>query len=313
MAALLYSGGLDSILACEVLKRAGVRVIPVRFESIFCPSGEQESYLPEEELVTEDVSAEMVELVKAPRYGLGKNVNPCMDCKQMMYARAWELGRERGADFLATGEVVGQRPMSQRREAFRKMESGAGLERMVLRPLCAKLLPLTIPEERGRVDREKLLDLHGRSRKPQIRLAERWGIEHYPSPAGGCRLTDPNYAQRIMTLMRLDMFSVETARLVQSGRLFALEGGFAVVGRDHEDNLDILDHAPDGTLLLELKERPGPLACLVGSGAQANVERVAELVVRYSRFEGLPPESVRRLGRDEMRREWSRRGLLGEP
>ena len=307
---LLYSGGLDSILSYEVLRRAGADVVPVKFHSIFCPEAEEESYLPEERLVTEDVSAEMVELVKDPEHGHGKNVNPCMDCKQMMYRRAWELAEQHGGDFIATGEVVGQRPMSQRVDAFNAMEARAGVEAMVVRPLCAKNLPPTIPEKRRWVDREKLLGLSGRDRNPQMRLAADWGIENYPSPAGGCRLTDPNYAQRIRDLTKLDLFTTANARLVRNGRLFPLDAAFSVVGRDHEDNLSILQESPIDALMLELENRPGPLAALVGERTDENVTRTKELVIRYSRFEDLDTEAVVAVDPADMRQRWIRRGAI---
>ena len=311
-AMLLYSGGLDSILSYEVLRRAGVGVVPVKFHSIFCPEAKEESYLSEDELVTDDVSAAMVELVKDPEHGLGKNVNPCMDCKQMMYRRAWELAGKHDGNFIATGEVVGQRPMSQRRDAFNAMEGRAGVEGMVVRPLCAKKLPPTIPEKRGWIDREKLLGLSGRNRKPQMRLAADWGIEDYPSPAGGCRLTDPNYAERVRNLMELEMFTTRNARLLRNGRLFPLDNAFAVVGRDHEDNLSILEDVSEDALMLELENHPGPLAALVGHRTGENVKRVKELVIRYSRFKDLSPEAVVAVNLNAMRERWVRRGAIEE-
>jgi len=292
-AILLYSGGLDSILSCEVLRRAGVEVLPLRFRSIFFAKENVPSYLAEDALLSGDISREMVELVRDNRYGFGRNMNPCMDCKQMMYRKAWEEAGRHGAHFIATGEVLGQRPKSQRMDAFRIMEAGAGLEGLVVRPLSAKKLPVTIPERSGLIERKMLLGLSGRSRKPQMELARTLGITDYPSPAGGCRLTDPNYAERIRELIRLGRLNVENARLVRHGRLYPLaDGAFAVVGRNQEDNLRIAQDAPEGSAMLELRERPGPLACLVGPTDAQNVRDARKLVIRHSRFRDVPLDEV---------------------
>jgi tRNA U34 2-thiouridine synthase MnmA/TrmU len=247
----------------------------------------------------------MVKLLRDPEFGFGKNVNPCMDCKAMMYGLAARYMERRGADFIATGEVIGQRPMSQRREAFRKMEQAAGVQDIVLRPLCARHLPPTKPEREGLVDRQELLDLAGRSRKPQMKLAEQWGVEDYPAPAGGCRLTDPNYAERIEALMNMERLTVANALLVQNGRFFPLdEGAFAVVGREHEDNLNILRTAPADAALYDLRDLPGPLAALVGPATDASVAEVKRLVIRYSRFEDVKPDRVCTKTPPELRRQW---------
>jgi len=313
-AILLYSGGLDSILSYEVLERAGVDVVPLRFRSVFFGPAAREHYLSEGEVLTRDISGRMIELVKAPRHGYGRNLNPCMDCKQMMYGLAWDEARRRGADFIATGEVLGQRPKSQRIDAFRCMEKGAGVEGFVVRPLTAKRLPPTVPEKSGMIDREKLLGLSGRSRKPQMALARQWGIEEYPSPAGGCRLTDPNYAGRIRTLLELDALNVENARLVQNGRFYPLaHGAFAVVGRNHEDNLRVLEHAPGGSKILELVGRPGPVACLVGGAESENVAEVKRLVIDHSRFRGLGLCEVRVLSAEHARAEWAAKSTAYKP
>ena len=304
-AILLYSGGLDSILAYELLRRLGVEVIPLQFRSIFCPSEHSEDGPPEQEKVRPDISAEMVELLRDPKFGFGSNVNPCMDCKALMYRRAADEMERRGADFIATGEVVGQRPMSQRREAFRRMEKAADVEELVLRPLCARNLPPTKPEQEGLVDRDELLDLAGRNRKPQMGLAEKWNIRDYPDPAGGCRLTDPNYAERIETLMDMNRLNVANALVIQSGRFFPLdEYAFAVVGRDHEDNLEIVDNAPPEGTLYDLDDLPGPLAVLVGPRTEENVAEVRRLVIRYSRFDDVNPERVVVKEPEDMRRKW---------
>jgi hypothetical protein len=291
-AVALYSGGLDSTLAVEVLLRAGVEVVALNHYSVFDARGAGPA-APSCALITRDISEQMLKLVRNPQYGFGKNANPCLDCKQMMYTLAWQEAGRQGAQFIATGEVLGQRPMSQRADAFRRMERGAGLEGLVVRPLSAKLLPPTIPEQQGLLRREDMLDLCGRGRKRQIELAARWGITDYPTPAGGCKLTDPNFADRVFRLARMDRLSLADLRAVRHGRLFEVgPGAYALVGRNREDNDALLADAPAGSLILELQGRPGPLACLVGEPTEEAVAAAKRLVVRHSRFKDLTAGAV---------------------
>jgi tRNA-specific 2-thiouridylase len=291
-AVVLFSGGLDSTLAAEVLRRAGVDVILLRHTSIFYPL-RKGTYVPPCPMIVRDISETMARLVADPKYGHGRNANPCLDCKQMMYGLAWQEAQRQGADFIATGEVLGQRPMSQNPEAFARMEKGAGVKGLVVRPLSGRLLPLTVPEEKGLIRREDLLDFSGRGRHGQMALAARWGITSYAQPAGGCRLTTPQYAERVFALARMGFHDVASLALVRHGRLFALEGrAFVVVGRDEADDEAVLADAPAGSLLLELRDRPGPLACLVGEASEGALTEARRLVVRYSRFRDLPREEV---------------------
>ncbi len=303
LAVLLFSGGLDSILSAEVLARAGVEVVLLRHESIFVPV-RRGGYTPPCRMITRDVSEGMVRLLGEPTYGLGRNANPCLDCKQMMYGLAWEEAQREGADFIATGEVLGQRPMSQRRDAFRRMEKGAGVSGLVVRPLSARLLPPTVPEEKGLIDRQDMLDIHGRGRRRQMELAAGWGITDYPTPAGGCRLTDPNYAGRVFALARMGRLDLADLRAARHGRLFELGGGaFVLVGRSEEDNASLERDAPPGALFLEMEDHPGPLACLVGDPSPEALDEARRLVIRYSRFKDLPPSAVRTWPVGERQRE----------
>ncbi len=291
-AVVLYSGGLDSTLAAEVLLRAGVDVVLLRHTSIFYPLREG-TYVPPCPIIVRDISETMARLVADPKYGHGRNANPCLDCKQMMYGLAWQEAQRQGAQFIATGEVLGQRPMSQNLEAFARMEKGAGVKGLVVRPLSGRLLPPTIPEERGLFRREDLKDFRGRSRQGQMALAAEWGITSYPQPAGGCRLTTPQYADRVFTLAEIGFHDVASLALIRHGRLFALGGrAFVVVGRDEADDKAILADAPVGSLLLELRDRPGPVACVAGEPGEEDLEEARRLVVRYSRFRDLPTTEV---------------------
>jgi len=292
-AVVLFSGGLDSSLACEVLRRAGVELIVLHHHSVFFPLREGRGYVPPGQVIEREISDVMVELVRSPQYGHGRNANPCLDCKQMMYGRAWAEAQRVGAQFIATGEVLGQRPMTQHRDAFRRMEKGAGVEGLVVRPLSGRLLPPTVPEKLGLIGRNDLLDISGRSRRRQMELAAKWGITDYPTPAGGCKLTDPQYAERVFRLRDMGYLAVEPLRAARHGRLFALgDRAFILVGRNDEDNRQLLADAPADARVLELRGHPGPLACLVGEPSAEQLEEAKRLVIRYSRFKDLPLSAV---------------------
>jgi len=206
----LLSGGLDSTLAARVVIDQGIELEALNFMTVFCNcTNKGETCLASQKAVDAlgiplkvfNVSEEYLNVVKGPKHGYGRNMNPCIDCRIFMLKRAKAYMEGSGASFLVTGEVLGQRPMSQRRDAMRLIEKEGGLDGLILRPLSAKFLPPTIPEKEGWVDREKLLAIQGRSRKPQIRLAEAFGIRDYPCPAGGCLLTDPQFAKRMKDLI----------------------------------------------------------------------------------------------------------------
>jgi hypothetical protein len=232
-----------------------------------------------------DVSHEFLEIVKHPKHGYGKNLNPCLDCKIFLISKAREYLDGEGASFIITGEVLGQRPMSQRRDAMRIIERDSGTEGILLRPLSAKHLKPTIPEERGWVDRDKLLDFKGRGRKSQMMLAEQLGIEGYPTPAGGCILTDSKISGRIKWLFgnRVDI-KVEDVLLTRVGRYFKLAGGInLVVGRFEGENEQIAQLSRGGDILLELSENPGPLSLLRGAFTPEILQTAAAITVRYSK------------------------------
>jgi tRNA U34 2-thiouridine synthase MnmA/TrmU len=190
-----------------------------------------------------------------------------------------------GAVFIVTGEVLGQRPMSQRKDAMHLIEREAGLEGLIVRPLSAKALPTTIPEKEGWVDREKLLRLQGRSRKPQIELAETYGIHDYPCPAGGCLLTDPGFAKRMKDLMlHKPDFSLNDVHLLKMGRHFRLSDGVKlVVGRNEEENQKIETFAQDRDILLKVSRFPGPISVLRGRLDEGDIEKAVAITAHYSK------------------------------
>jgi tRNA U34 2-thiouridine synthase MnmA/TrmU len=297
----LLSGGLDSQLAARVIQEQAIDVLAVTFVAPF-----HQDPLPGQKLSAETAAANLgvpltilrpreafLEILKHPKHGYGKNMNPCVDCHAFMFRQAGGLMREVGASFLATGEVLGQRPMSQMRHSLRVVEKESGIEGYLLRPLSAKLLPPTIPEQQGWVDREKLLDIEGRSRKRQMELARAYGLKDYPSPAGGCLATDPEFAHRVKDLFAHGDPTLNDLDLLKHGRHFRLDACTkAVVGRCREDNEFIQGLALPSDWLLELRDMPGPLTLLRGDPSAANVRVAAGLTARYSKAQTLPLAAV---------------------
>jgi tRNA U34 2-thiouridine synthase MnmA/TrmU len=231
-----------------------------------------------------DLTDKFMPLLYHPPHGWGKGHNPCVDCHILMLREAGALMEAEGLDFLFTGEVLGQRPMSQHRGALNLVAKESGYADRVLRPLSAKLLKATTPELEGWVDREGLLDLHGRGRKRQMALAEEFGINRYPSPAGGCLLTDLGYAHRLKELLQHSQaISRSDLELLKWGRHFRLPGGaHAVVGRTHRENEAILELAAPEDLILKIQHFPGPIVLLPGTAARSDLEGAAGLAAAYS-------------------------------
>ncbi|MFQ6091193.1 MAG: hypothetical protein ACE5OR_00670 [bacterium] len=297
----LLSGGLDSRLAVKLILDQGIGVLAVNFIGPFCTCNRPGRCEAKEVSEKLDVplkrfalGREYIEMVKSPRYGYGKNMNPCLDCRIMTFTKARELMEEMGADFVFTGEVLGQRPMSQRRDAMRIVERDSGLEGRLLRPLSAKLMKPTIPEREGLVDREKLLNIQGRSRKPQMRLAEELGLTDYPCPAGGCLLTDKGFADRLRDLFQHGEDSLYDINLLKVGRHFRLPTGQKIIaGRDEEENRTLAALARGEDLKLSAEEYGSPLVILRKSRARRALERAAAICARYSAGRNRAEVSVR--------------------
>lgn len=289
----LLSGGLDSILSTRLVLEQGIEVEAINFLTIFCnctPRGKtclvSKSAAAKMgiKLKVFEVSREYLGIVKNPKHGYGRNMNPCLDCRIFMFSRAGQYMRETGASFLITGEVLGERPMSQRREAMRIIEKESGLEGLILRPLSAKLLDPTIPEKEGLVNREKLLAIKGRSRRPQIELAAQLDINDYPCPAGGCLLTDSSFAGRIRDLKnyRPD-FTVNDVQFLKIGRHFRLGPETKlVVGRNEEENSRLLNLAKDGNLRFYPTKVKGPTGIGRGVFGRNHILIVSRIIARYS-------------------------------
>ncbi len=225
-----------------------------------------------------------IEMLKNPKHGYGKNMNPCIDCKIFMLKKAKLFMEKIGASFLFSGEVLGQRPMSQRKNIMELIEKKAGVEGLLVRPLSARLLEPTIPECKGWIDRDKLLDIQGRGRKSQIELAREFGIKDYPSPAGGCCLTDPQFSTRLKDAFTHNEDTIPELSLLQVGRHFRLKSGAKLIaGRNEKENQRIEILAGDNDLLIEGVDFASPLVLLKKSKNPEDIKIASSICVRYSK------------------------------
>lgn len=299
----LLSGGLDSLLAIRVIQRQNIDIVGVHFFHRFNRPGDPGSWpdtgtIPPAagevervaeylgiEAVLRDFSTEFLAFVNHPRHGRGKGFNPCVDCKVAMLTLAREMMDEHGASFVFTGEVLGQRPMSQVRHRMNFIAKQSGLRHLLLRPLSAQRMSPTVAEERGWVDREGLLALQGRGRKAQIALAAEFGIADYPQPAGGCFLTDATVATRFFSWVdRLGSVGPRELMVFKLGRHFALPGGsYVVAGRDERENGILRTLLPYATLL-QTRDQPGSSVFVLHQPNEDDLKIAAAMAARYSRL-----------------------------
>ncbi len=290
----LFSGGLDSALAIKVIKDQGIEVIALNFVSHFFGGKNEKAEKMAEQLGVRleyvDFSKAHTEILKNPPSGRGKNMNPCIDCHALMFRVAAGLLEKYDAQFIISGEVLGQRPMSQNYLALGKVLELSGIEDLIVRPLSGKLLPPTKPIREGWIDREKLLDIQGRSRKRQMALIEEYGIIDYPSPGGGCMLTEPNYSYRLKILENDGFLEEQYSylfHLVKYGRFFRLEAGkYIFVGREQENNLKISEYRDFGSLYIAGAGVPGPAIVCYGNFSEEDRKFAKELFARYSKSKG---------------------------
>jgi len=315
----MISGGLDSTLALALVRRQGIDVKAVNFYTGFCVTetqrrkgGRPDGTVPrnealraaadlEVEIEYVDISgADYLDMLVHPRWGYGANANPCVDCRVFMMRKAREVMLAEGADFVFTGEVLGQRPKSQRRDTLRIVERESGLDGRLLRPLSAKLLPPTIPETEGLVDRDRLLDISGRSRQRQLELARELGVTDFPQPAGGCcYLTDESFARKFFDVLDAREAAGEERRilaedviLLSTGRHFRLSPrAKLVVGRTEVENA-LLEHHVAGRARVEAKGVLGPVAVVEGVPTWEERVLAARIVARYGKGKDLPKVEV---------------------
>ena len=293
-----YSGGLDSILAALWMKRLGFDVLLVHVQHLFSANEQGRRRLREIAdraglpLRVVDASEDHLETIRRPKYGYGQGMNPCIDCRIFMLKVAKRVMEEEGARFVVTGEVLGQRPKSQHKNALIRAAEESGLGDRLLRPLCAHHLPETLPEKEGWIRREDLLSIHGRSRHEQMELADALGVTDYPQPAGGCVLIEKTYAARVRDAfdhLGVDAVDVTQFRLFRLGRHFRIsETVKLMVGRDQGENEALATFA-DGRILLEPVGVPGPTSLVEGSPSPEELMLCCALSARYCDHETNEP------------------------
>ncbi len=283
----LLSSGIDSALAIKLVKGQGVEVVAVNLLLPF--SDDRMDYAAhlarqlDVPLVRIEAGEDYIGLVRHPRHGYGSGMNPCIDCRIYMLKKAWEVAQGIGARFLVTGDVLGERPMTQHLAALRLEEKESGLQGLILRPLSAKLLPETVPEREGWVDRERLLAIRGRSRKPQLELAHKLGITGFRTPGGGCLLTNKEFSGRLRQLFRLQQeVGMDDIELLKVGRHFFEGGGHIIIGRNERENRLLAELKRANDFVLEVKGFPGPMALLRGEKTPEVLGLAASLTARYS-------------------------------
>ncbi len=294
-AVALLSGGLDSSLAVRIMLEQGVDVEAVAVKTPFCDfdcgkgCGHRVKEVADElgiKLKTVYFGEEYLNMLKNPKYGYGSGMNPCIDCRGMMYKAAKEHMKKTNADFIITGEVLLQRPMSQNNRALQIIEKETGMESKVLRPLSAKHLPATDAEKMGLIKRENMCDIKGRSRKGQLALAKHFGISDPPNAAGGCLLTDPSFSKRVKDIIdhSKDVPTLNDVELLKVGRHFRItDGAKLVVGRNKDENEIIKALVTDSDMIIEVKDFVGPTCILRSKNHDISLLRTcAEIAARYS-------------------------------
>lgn len=290
----LLSGGLDSLLAVLVMRKHDIDVTALTFLTHFgCDITDRSSCSTDQTLNAEKygftikhahLGEKFINIVMNPEYGHGKNMNPCLDCRILMLKEAGEFMRMTGADFIVTGEVLGQRPMSQRRDTFPVIDKKSNLKGLVLRPLSAKRLKPSIPETKGLVDREKLYDFAGRSRKPQIALAKEFGLTDLPTPAGGCLLTDPIYSKRLRELLDNNPCpGIDDFSLLRLGRHFRVsQSTKIIVGRNENENNSIVQAAKKKDYLVRVTQYGSPVTLIRGEDRNRFIYTAGAICARYT-------------------------------
>jgi tRNA U34 2-thiouridine synthase MnmA/TrmU len=283
----MVSGGLDSLLAARLIMDQGIEVIGICFKSAFF--GPENAIRMSEQIGMElkvvDFSSEHLEMVKQPKHGYGKNMNPCIDCHAMMMNYTGKLMKEMDADFIITGEVLNQRPMSQTKASLDIVKKESGFDDYILRPLCALNLKPTKMELEGLVDREKLMGISGRSRKVQMELAEKWGIKDYPSPAGGCRLTEPGYAARLKDqLGHAKESNLEDVEILKTARHIRFDENTKIIATRNQEELKVITPLiRKDDYVFDTLDCPGSTVILRGKASTEALKFAAAICARYSK------------------------------
>ncbi|MFA5009245.1 MAG: tRNA 4-thiouridine(8) synthase ThiI [Candidatus Paceibacterota bacterium] len=288
-ALLLMSGGLDSILAAKLLQNQGISVTPICFKSFFfgCDQAQKACKQLGLKLMEIDFSKKYLTMLRSPKYGMGSAMNPCIDCHLLMLKEAKKIMKAGEYDFVATGEVLGERPMSQNPRALNIIEKEAGLKGYLLRPLSAKIMEETIPEKKGLVNREKLEAINGRSRKPQLELVKKFGIKEFPTPGGGCILTDKNYSENLKKILEFKKNPNENDFLIiRQGRVFWKNNILIVVARDKSESKMLKKIHQIKDVYLEPKNFSGPSVIIRAFGKANKKELIIfgrEYLLKFSK------------------------------
>ena len=311
-AVALISGGLDSLLAAKLMLEQGIHVEGINFYTGFCVEGHTHAIRKKDKkkpkrnnalwsaeqlgikLHILDIIDEYKDVVINPKHGYGANMNPCLDCKIFMVSKAKQWMEENGFDFIITGEVIGQRPMSQRKDLLPVVVRESGADDLLLRPLCAKNLAPTLPEREGWVDRDKLLDFSGRNRKPQMALAKEFGFEDYASPAGGCCfLTDANYSRKLVDLWQArnkKEYELDDIMLLKVGRHIRPAPHYKLIVSREDGENKFLNGYRKQFATIEIKSHNGPLTLVDGVLSDEDIKLASRIAARFS--QGREAESV---------------------
>jgi len=285
-ALVLFSGGLDSTLAVKVLEKQNIEVLALTFVSYFFDDGKAKESAEKNNIKFRSVnfSEAHCEVVKKPKRGYGSAMNPCIDCHLLMIKEAGKIMQAEGFDFVATGEILGQRPMSQNLRALKLIEKESGIAGKFLRPLSAKILDETEVEKEGLVDREQLLDIYGRSRKRQLELVKDFGINYFPAPGGGCLLTEKEFGKRLKDLLTHVSNPVASDyELIKFGRHFWLDGVHIALGKNEQQNERIKTFKEKSDIIMELRDIEGPTALLRGKVTDEIIKEAKRIIVSYSK------------------------------
>lgn len=283
----LFSGGMDSFISIKLIQEQGIDVTAVYFSSPFMTSNvssiKEKAKIGGFELKEIKIEGDYLQILKNPSHGYGKNANPCIDCHAYMLRKVKEVMEKEGYDFVITGEVLGQRPKSQRRNELNIVEKESGLSGKLLRPMSAKLLEETEVEKKGIVDRNKLLDINGRTRKKQIEMMKKYGLEKWTGSGGGCLLTDPGYGRKVKDLVTNEMLSMKELEIIKHGRYFRKAKNIIIVGRKQENNEALMKLKEKEDLMFEVaNDIPGPVTLLKGPVSEEMIQLAASLTARYS-------------------------------
>ena len=287
----LFSGGLDSVLAMKLIKDQGIDVVAVNINIGFGSSVDRTEHMknmckqigvPLEILDLRELYID--EVLFSPKYGYGKNFNPCIDCHGFMFRYTGQLLEKFDASFMISGEVVGQRPMSQRKDALEQVKSLSEHDELIVRPLCAKLLPPSKPEREGWINREKLLDISGRNRSRQLAIAKEIGLEDFESPGGGCLLTEIQFSAKLKDFSQYDKLEVDDIDTLKAGRHLRLDDGAKlIIGRHKEDNEKLKVTNSSKYYKVRILNATGPFGLFQINSSDDDLKMAAKLMVTYGK------------------------------